>query len=373
VFTEILKVVPRIDAAAAAAMENRLTKRFAKVSKAFGKGLNMMMKGNILFLSAGFITSLLNPLEKIHDKIKDLLGQGADIEEFSAKLGINPKDLLKLQAVGQSLGVTPDRLREMLTKYAEAVEKAREQLGDPTSERSLSTMAIADLIDKDLALGFQEALKRIVERGSAPTARESSTPELTLQQAERAGLARDVSGAEQRRRLEKDLFGEETYGAARKLTEANITEILKSLGQPGLGMSRGSVSVSAGGETSEERGPGDILQRAIDNVREQGKLFNQEQAKYDLESFIKFGTNTDNRMVRGNFIEQVRGDEKLLKQMTNYEAMQKASQGLEEILKIMRELSALGTQLLGIIGNAIPDLKLWGSNLMKNVQSWFRK
>jgi hypothetical protein len=355
VFTEILKVVPRIDAAAAAVMENRLTKRFAKVSKAFGKGLNMMMKGNILFLSAGLIASLLNPLEKIHDKIKDLLGQGADIEEFSAKLGINPKDLVKLETVGQSLGVSPDRLREMLTKYAEAVEKAREQLGDPTSERSLSTMAIADLIDKDLALGFQEALKRIVERGSAPTARESSTPELTLQQAERAGLARDVSGAEQRRRLEKDLFGEETYGAARKLTEANITEILKSLGLPGLGMSRGSISVSAGGETSEGAAP-DYLQAAIDNLRNQNKAFNKMQAQQNLDSFELMGMQVRPPMLSGMIEEQQRQDSDLVKEMNDYGSLQSANEGLQKILEVLKELTSIGRQILGWAGRFIPDL-----------------
>lgn len=321
-------------------MESALTRRFMRVAKRFGQGLQKIMKGNILFLSLGLLTQLLNPLQKIHDKIKDLLGQGADLEEFSDKLGISPADLVKLESIGKTLGLAPDRLRDMLTKYADAVEKAREELSDPTKERSLGTMAIADIIDKGLVDGFQEVLRRIVQRGRGPTARESSTAQLTLEEAERHGLARDVTGAEQRRRLERDIFGEDLTGAAKRLAESDLAQILKQLNLGGFG----------------DVGPGK-LEAALANLNQVGRQERADRARQDVDNLTRAGNAITPSMINGLLRSEQKDENKTFADMTDYERLNKISGQMEEITKLISQAVDATRSLVGWMGEFIPLAK----------------
>ncbi len=73
-FSEILRIKPVLDSGAAKQMEQSLSARFSSIAKRFGGGLKSVIKGSLLGISIGLLNRLLNPLEALEEKIKNLLG-----------------------------------------------------------------------------------------------------------------------------------------------------------------------------------------------------------------------------------------------------------------------------------------------------------
>ena len=156
-FNEILRIKPVLDDGSAKQMEQSLSSRFARVASRFGSGLKNVIKGSFLGISLGLISKLLNPIEELEDKIKKLFGEGTDIRDLSDRLGSTPGQVKQLQDVAQTLGVAPDQFKDMIVKYAEAIEKGREELANPFTEKSGSTLAVRNFVgEKDLAKSFTD-------------------------------------------------------------------------------------------------------------------------------------------------------------------------------------------------------------------------
>jgi hypothetical protein len=249
-FTEILRVKPVLDTGSAKQMEASLTQRFARVAQRFGSGLKHVIKGSILGISLGLLNRLLNPLEALEEKIKTLLGEGGDIRDLADRFNTSPGQLKRLQDVASSLGVKPDELKDLLTKFADAVENARKELQDPFQERSASTRAVQNFVgQKDLAEGFLQFMQGLRAEGRGPGRdlvfgelqqrnafeRERTgqkLPEEERQKLISQGLIKPASGLEIRQAVEKEIFGQFLSGASKRLLETDFQGQAAKINEP---------------------------------------------------------------------------------------------------------------------------------------------
>lgn len=158
-FTEILRIIPRLDEGRAKAAEMTLTRRFGRIAGRFGVGLKNAIKGSVLGLSLAFLTRLLNPLQDMHDRIKKLLGETDDVRDTAAKLGTTPGELLFHQARAEALGVKPETFLNLVESFRKAVEQRRQDVDEKTRTR----LGAGDplLFQENTLAGFQRALTLI--------------------------------------------------------------------------------------------------------------------------------------------------------------------------------------------------------------------
>lgn len=135
-FSEILKIIPKLDANQLNEMERSLSKRFTKVAKSFGKGIKNIFKGGaIAGLAGGLINKLLNPLKETQDAIERTLSSSDDIATNAKQFGTTSGKLAKLIASAKATGLDQDSLFTLITKFQSAV--AQNQI-DPTKSASVA-------------------------------------------------------------------------------------------------------------------------------------------------------------------------------------------------------------------------------------------
>lgn len=135
-FTEILKILPKLDNADLNKMENSLGKRFVKISKKFGKGLGAaLMGGGIAGLALGLIDKLINPLKEVQDSIDKAMSHGDDLVTNAKQFGTTAGKLAKLQAIAGSTGLDAGSLDMLVTKFQTAVAEAVQDPKKITSVR----------------------------------------------------------------------------------------------------------------------------------------------------------------------------------------------------------------------------------------------
>ncbi len=248
-FTEILRVKAVLDSAAAAVMENTLHSRFARVAGRFGTGLKRAVQGSVLGISLGLLNKILNPIEALDEKIKGLLLHGTDVKDLSERLGATPGEVEQLKNVAASFGVTSDQFKEMIVKFDDGIEKAKDEISRKV-EPSASTVALLPFVnEKNKVKGFKELMTSLQVSGAGKdqdqplSARAASmfqaagkggiAPE-DLQKLIASGEARTLTGAQVRQNKEIDIFGSAQFGGARKLINANIDQEAKKLNQPSI-------------------------------------------------------------------------------------------------------------------------------------------
>ena len=362
-FTEVLKIVPRIDRAALAVMESTLTKRFVRVAGRFGKGLEKVMKGNLLFLSLGFVAQLLNPLEKVHDRIKELLGQGFDIEELADRFQTSPGTIKRMQAFGQSLGLSPERLNELMGKFADAIEKAREELANPFVEPSRATTAVSEFVDeKDLGKAFFQFIRSLQAQGKASGVVEIDkrtglpAPAEDRARLQREGLLDRLTGSDIREQIEKEIFGEIQRGAARRFIESDFMRDLARIGlkagdieNPGrINWQNGEGPMRVGNRTD--------LDNALENLIRQAEKQRVTRAKNELNSFVIDSQLISENVVRGVEAADKREADALTLQLSQAERLQQASENLAEMTKLLTSISNKVLEGVGYLSTFIPDL-----------------
>lgn len=132
--TEILKLAPQIDRARLEAMFKTLSERFKTLAQKFGNGLKFTAKiGGPLALLGGFLTKLLNPLQRAEEIIDRMTGKAGDISDTAADLETSPGKLFRLQSLAQAKGVDADTLRTLLAKFQSALAEEREKSKLPPS------------------------------------------------------------------------------------------------------------------------------------------------------------------------------------------------------------------------------------------------
>lgn len=318
-FSEILKIKPVLDTSTASQMEQSLSARFARVAQRFGGGLRAVIKGSFLGISLGLISRLLNPIEALEEKIKKILGEGTDVKELADKFGSSPGQLKQLQDVAQSLGVNPDQFKDMLTKYADAVDKAREELANPFAERSESTTALKQFVgEKDAVKGFMNFLSSLKSAGEGP----GSTLDLGH------GEKRQLTGSETRERIEKDIFGSAQTGAAKRLIDANVPEVAKNINEPSV-------------ETLTEK-----LNKAAGLADQKRMLDVQNQT----QDFVNATNKLNGKMVTDMADAERMQMDRDTKQLASYDDLRTAANGIEQVKGLLLGVSNVATKGLGYLG-----------------------
>lgn len=294
-FTEILKVRPVLDNASASDMEARLSHRFSRVAKRFGAGLKAIVKGSVVGISLGLIAKLLNPLEAIEERIKALLGQGSDLRDLADRFGSDAGQIFQLQAIGESVGLSPEKLQELMLKFAEAVETARKEIkaGGELSAPSIAVKQFAG--DKNLAESFATFLKSI-----------------------RSDKKRDT--------LEELVLGGKQFGAGQRLIDTDFVERGAALNLSGRGVGKNAEKLASLADQQN-------LQRARDSV--------------DL--FERGARNTT-----GSVVQQLTAREKKEQQEANAkllqaEALLRGAKGIDVITGLMEQLQTKLVQGLGYL------------------------
>lgn len=320
---EILKIIPRLDAAATRVMESTLNKRFRRVAKTFARGLNGALKGTVLGFGVAMLAKLLNPLKEVEERISTLLGQGSDTRDLADRFRTSSGNIARLQAVGASVGVTPEKLNEMMTAYANAIETARDELTDPNKDKSDSTKVLRQFVDeKDMAEGFFKFLQSLKAQG-------------------------ETQGIDAREKTERTIFGERQFGASRRLIEADFPGAFERAGIPGT-----------------ER-----LGKSIDKLAGLQDLQNQKAAGRGAREIVGGADRMNRKMIE----DMARSEElRITRENKNLEAfddLKKASEGVQEIILMFNSVIKLLTQGLGYLGELIGILK--NSRLLKGIGGLF--
>lgn len=331
-FTEVLRIKPKLDPGDSARMDSDLNRRFSNVARRFGQGLKAVIKGSFIGISLGLISRLLNPLQELEEKIKDLLGQGTDLQDQADKFGTTPGQLRRLQDVSSSLGVTPDQLKDLMNKFASAVEDATLELKDnPTQPLTGKNAVVKDFIGtKDLAEGFFTFIQNLKKVGEGPG----------KQIPTGIGTFRQQTGLETQQATERELFGEVQHGATRRLINGDLAAQLQKIGEP----SAASLNKSAGNLIDRA-----AQQRILETIR-LTKDFQQASAA------IKPGTIAlaeKNKTAEDSALTTKIG--------TDAQALLKAEQGVQEIKILLETISSQVTQGLGQLGEFVGQFRKLGS------------
>jgi uncharacterized protein YidB (DUF937 family) len=134
-FSEILKINPRLDNSDLNKMDRSLSQRFAGIAKKFGKGLGgVLAGGGIAGIALGFVDKLLNPLKETQDRIDALLKQGDDIVTNAQQFGTTAGKLFKLRTLAKSTGLDEENLFMLINKFQNSVAEAA---ADPKKESAV--------------------------------------------------------------------------------------------------------------------------------------------------------------------------------------------------------------------------------------------
>ena len=147
-FTDILRIKPQLDDKDLNAMDKKLSQRFSKIAKGFGKGLKLATG---LALGAAVLDKLINPLQDVKAAIDRTLGKADDIVTNAGQFNTSTKNLVKLRALADVNGLGGDQLDTLLTKFQGAVAQFN---ANPKDEAVSSVANFAG--QKDIAVGFFE-------------------------------------------------------------------------------------------------------------------------------------------------------------------------------------------------------------------------
>lgn len=133
-FSEILKIIPKLDEKDLRAMQQALQNRFTKLTKSFGKGLvNVLKGGGIAGIALGLIDKLLNPLKEVQEAIDRTLKTSDDLATNARQFNTTTGKLQKLVTLAKSTGLDEQSLYTLITKFQGTVAQAAANPNDPTA------------------------------------------------------------------------------------------------------------------------------------------------------------------------------------------------------------------------------------------------
>ncbi len=305
-FTEILRIRPILDKGAAAATERQLSLRFSRVAKRFGSAMKNAMKGTAFGIGIGMLAKLLNPLEDLEKRIRDLIGDGADLGTMAERMGSSAGELKRAQVVAQSVGLSKDDFQAMATAFAEAVETAQREGATPGGVQSAGANMVKNFVMDDKLQGFENFLQAL--RAASPEAR---------------------AGAE------AAVFGSQQYGGQRRFIDADMTAQAARLGLPGR---------EAMGEASSKLANLELVQSQIRATNEAMDWF--QSAKMTTENMVKVLEARD-----------ARDAEKLRQQFKNFDSLAKGSEALDEIINLLKQGQTAVIKGVGMLSDLVLALK----------------
>jgi len=160
VFSEILKIIPKLDPKDLQAMQNALQSRFTKLTKSFGKGLVAALKGGgIAGIAIGLIDKLLNPLKEVQEAIDKTLNTSDDLATNANQFNTTAGKLQKLITLGKATGMDQQNLFTLITKFQGAVAAAQANPDDPANNSVKNFVGQADTAEA--FFGFIQQLSKM--------------------------------------------------------------------------------------------------------------------------------------------------------------------------------------------------------------------
>lgn len=159
-FSEILKIIPKMEPKDLQAMQNALQSRFTKLTKSFGKGLvNVLKGGGIAGIALGLIDKLLNPIKEVQEAIDRSLKSSDDIATNAKQFNTETGKLAKLITLAKATGLDQDNLFMLITKFQTAVAEAK---ANPNNENVNSVRNFVGQTDTAEAFfGFIQELQKL--------------------------------------------------------------------------------------------------------------------------------------------------------------------------------------------------------------------
>lgn len=159
-FTEILKVIPKMEEKDLKAMQNALQSRFTKLTKSFGKGLVGAIKGGgIAGIALGLIDKLLNPLKEVQEAIERTLTASDDLSTNAKQFNTSSGKLFKLVTLAKASGLDESNLYMLITKFQTAVAEAQANPNNPAVSAVRNYTGHADT--SEAFFGFIQELQKL--------------------------------------------------------------------------------------------------------------------------------------------------------------------------------------------------------------------
>jgi len=160
VFSEILKIVPKIDEKDLKKMQASLQGRFTKLAKGFGKGLVGALKGGgIAGIAIGLIDKLLNPLKEVQEAIERTLATSDDLSTNAKQFNTSSGKLFKLVTLAKASGLDESSLYTLITKFQTSIAEAK---ANPNNDAVSSVRNYTDQADTaDAFFGFMQQLQKM--------------------------------------------------------------------------------------------------------------------------------------------------------------------------------------------------------------------
>lgn len=154
-WSEVLKIIPKVDGATLGAMETSLKKRFDNVAKKFGKGIVASIAGGgIVGAAVGLLNKLLSPLQSLEDSINRTLENANQTSISAQEFGTSSGQMARLQAFAKANGVDQGELGLLLEKFQSAVANAALNPDQPT--------AVSNFVgQKDMAEAFFQFIQSV--------------------------------------------------------------------------------------------------------------------------------------------------------------------------------------------------------------------
>jgi hypothetical protein len=310
-WSEVLKVIPKLDSTALSDMDRSLTQRFGKIAKKFGKGLLAALTGGgVLGIATSLIDKFLNPLKEVQEAIDRTLEHADDVVTGAKRFGSTPGELLRLQTLGQAKGINADQLDVLLTKFQGAVAEAKQ---DPTKQTSVRNFAN----DKNLVEGFFQFIQ---------------------------GLQK--LNPQQQVIVQQEIFGEKLIGKIANFLQTDFAKESKLIGGP----SNETLSIRA------------------NNLSHLKDLKDRLGAQTDIEDFATKGKVITTEMIRLQD-EQARRDKVFEnKDIANYENLAALAKTADELKGIGKDIFNWATQIFPKIEEGVDALKkMAGSPVLKGI------
>lgn len=319
-FNEVLKITTKLDDKDTAKLEKNLNGRFGRVSKKFGAGLKNVMKGTFVFAALGLVTKLLDPLKEVEERIKRLIEGGSDVRDLAERFNTSTGKIATIQAVSESMGVTPDKLEELMSKYADAIEQGKKEVeqGIDEDEQSKTTKILKDYLnDTDLAESFIGFLKSV----SGTTGADRAT-------------------------IENEVFGGTQKGATRRFIDSDFDEQRRKFG---------GASV-------------DTLTRTNDKLATLGDQDRNSDVKRRQREQIEAAKLITPGIVQGLNAAADRKQAEEMKELSQTASMLKAQEGIDKMVETLHTIMGFMRTAVGFIG----DIHGWVKKIATStLGKWF--
>lgn len=327
-FSEILKIIPKLDAKTLRQMQDALQSRFTKLSKAFGKGLVSAIKGGgIAGIALGLIDKLLNPLKEVQEAIDRTLKTSDDLATNAKQFNTSTGKLAKLVTIAKATGLDQDNLFTLITKFQTAVAEAKANPNDPNVNSVKNFVNQEDTAQA--FFGFIQQLEKMTK--------------------------------DQQVLIQQQVFGEKQI--------LKMADFLQSVGDPKT-LAAIVKNTGIGGITSEK------ASRAINKNADLNDLSGSLSAGRDFTDLIDKSKAITEDMIRTRDKSEKLRLQRETQQIQSYNDLAAISQSAEKIFTVVDQ----GVALLGnLVGKLLPFVdkitiavdKLMKSPMVRGVKGWF--